>query len=193
MSVDKEEVSAFMDGELARVDRERVARTLCEPGGAGDVWRAYHCVGDAIRGSARLSPDFSRRLAARLADEPVVLAPRAASMSTRSIQRFALPIAATVAAVSLVGWLGWQTFRLPTIEAGIPMAASTPPEGAPIAGVDGQRIGQGRTSAAPEAGVPQGAHDYLFAHEVYSPRAAIQGAMPYVRAVSDPAPRAQAR
>ena len=76
----REALSSLMDGEL---DRPRVA-AACEQwrqsAAARDSWHAYHVIGDALRSddlAAEPSRDraFLQALRARLADEPVVLAP----------------------------------------------------------------------------------------------------------------------
>jgi sigma-E factor negative regulatory protein RseA len=66
----------------------------------------YHLIGDSLRQTSPLSPDFSARIAGQLAKEPTVLAPRRALPSRRPL--IALSVAASVAAVSLVAWVVLQ-------------------------------------------------------------------------------------
>ena len=74
------------------------------------TWVCYHVIGDALRGDrAALRPGSSQRFAARLAAEPTVLAPHAEAPQRAA--RFAWAAAATVAAVSLVGWVAFGTLE----------------------------------------------------------------------------------
>ena len=71
----REYISAFADGELPDADLELALAALRETDGQ-QAWDLYHQIGDALRsepGHAELSPDFSARLADRLAAEPAPL------------------------------------------------------------------------------------------------------------------------
>jgi len=68
-------ISAFADGELPDGDLELALAALREADGR-EAWLRYHEIGDALRAepaAPALSPDFSARLAARLAAEPTPL------------------------------------------------------------------------------------------------------------------------
>jgi hypothetical protein len=78
-------------------------------------------------------------------------------------------LAAGVAAVSLVGWLGFA-----------PQHTSVAP------------LAQGPKPVTKEAkpalvSLPSGTDDYLLAHQAFSPRMSFQGMAGYVRTVSEPA------
>jgi len=72
----REHISALMDGELPDADQELALAALQEPDGQA-AWELYHLAGDTLRTAVvpALSPDFRKRLAARLADEPAPLRP----------------------------------------------------------------------------------------------------------------------
>jgi sigma-E factor negative regulatory protein RseA len=67
----REQISALKDGELSASDIELAFAALHTPDGR-QAWDVYHRIGDVMRaqGAADLSPEFSSRLAARLAAEP---------------------------------------------------------------------------------------------------------------------------
>jgi sigma-E factor negative regulatory protein RseA len=67
----REHISALCDGELSASDIELAFAALHLQDGQ-QTWEVYHRIGDVLRaqGSLDLSPDFSARLAERLAAEP---------------------------------------------------------------------------------------------------------------------------
>jgi sigma-E factor negative regulatory protein RseA len=162
----KDRLSALMDGELDDKSAAEVIRALGSDHEAVRTWRTYQLISDALRESRVLSPDFTARVAARLAAEPTVLAPR--GLQAESRKWFALSAAASVAAISLVGWLAFA-----------PQPAVTP-AAAPVA----QAPVQTKPNIVP---LPTAANDYLLAHQGFSPRVYLQGMAPYVRTVSEQA------
>src|SRR5262249_16329450 len=101
----KDRISVLMDGELDDRSAAQAIDALATEGEARDAWRTYHLISDALGKSRILSAGFSERVAAALAAEPTVLAPRRLGVP-REPRRW-LALAAGVAAVSLVGWLGF--------------------------------------------------------------------------------------
>ena len=165
----KDRISALMDGELDDRSAAQTIDALARDAGALDAWRTYHLISDALGESRVLSAGFTSRVAEALAKEPTVLAPGAAKASPRREPRRWMAMAAGVAAVSLVGWLGFapqQTAVAPVAQAPkvIP-AAETRPATVPL---------------------PSGTDDYLLAHQGFSPRVSL-GMAPYVRTVSEQA------
>jgi sigma-E factor negative regulatory protein RseA len=156
-----EDISRLMDGELDDGDVDAVCGRLQRPDGEA-TWVCYHVIGDALRGSGGLAPGFSQRFAARLIAEPTVLAP---SVRKSRPLPFVWAVAATVAAVTVVGWVALTTLDTPATAiargAGAVRAAHVRPQSVPA--------------------------DYLLAHQEYSPTAQIQGVGPNLRAVSAPA------
>jgi sigma-E factor negative regulatory protein RseA len=170
----KEKLSALIDGEVqsdglsAHLSRLKTDTELRE------AWDIYHLIGDALRGD--LSPGFSRRVAARLSDEPTVLAPQKEITPARRLAWYAMSAAASVAAVSLVVWTALPALhsdsqlvldRVATETEGLVTASSAPvAEIRPI------------VSAAE-------VENYLFAHQPYSHASAMQGVAPYARTIAD--------
>jgi sigma-E factor negative regulatory protein RseA len=161
----KDTISAFMDGELDDKGASEVIDVLGRDEEAFDTWRSYHLIGDALRDGRLLSAGFSARVARQLAGEPTVLAPG----RLRPQPRTWYALAASVAAVALVAWLGFAPQE--TIA---PVARQAPAASAPLA--------QAQPSLVP---LPSGTNDYLLAHQGFSPKVSLQGMAPYVRTVSE--------
>jgi sigma-E factor negative regulatory protein RseA len=156
----REQISRLMDGDLDDVEADAALRELREPQGVA-VWACYHVIGDTLRRTGAPMPGFAGRFAARLDAEPTVLAP-----PPRQSHR--LPpvwaVAATVAAVMVVGWVAVSTLDPQ------PTALARAREAAVV------RSAQGN----PQPVSPE----YLLAHQEYSPTTQIQGVGPYLRSVS---------
>ena len=163
-------ISALMDGELDEGASRRAIDALAGDETALATWRVYHRIGDAMRDSAVLSAGFAARVGERLAAEPALLAPAALRREPR--RRIALSLAASAAAVALVGWLAF---------------APQPQTPAPLA----QAPAAVTATAPTTVPLPSATSDYLFAHQGFSPRVSFQGMAPYVRTVSDEAREAR--
>jgi len=141
----KEQISALMDGELDDRAAGSAIDALASDREAQGAWRTYHLIGDAMRERGiRVSQKSSF------------------SRAPRSRQRFALALAASLAAVALVGWLAFA----PQPQAPQPALAQAPKAPATVP-------------------LPTAANDYLLAHQGFSPRVSLQGMAPYVRTVSE--------
>ena len=168
-----EQLSALMDGELASDETARQIGALKSDATLRQNWVAYHVLGDALRKSPQLSADFTDKVAAQLAAEPTILAPQRKSQATP--RRYAMPLAASVAAVSLVGMLSWQMVRVN--QADMPSAiAARPMTATPVLAVKSP-------PAVPFGGVVS--NPYLLAHQEFSPSYAREGIPAYMRTVSE--------
>jgi sigma-E factor negative regulatory protein RseA len=163
----KDRISAFMDGELDDRAAGEVIDAMGRDGEGRAAWRSYHLIGDALRDSRLLSADFTGRVARQLAAEPTVLRPRRLQPQPRTWYA----LAASAAAVALLGWLAFA------------------PQPSPVAPVAQQAPAVAQAAPAKPALVPlpSGASDYLLAHQAFSPRVSFQGMAPYVRTVSEQA------
>ncbi|MDB5776239.1 MAG: histidine kinase [Herbaspirillum sp.] len=73
----REQISAFVDGELSETQVEVVMAALRTEQGQA-AWNEYHLVGDAARSdetAIAMSPGFMSKLSARLDAEPAIVAP----------------------------------------------------------------------------------------------------------------------
>lgn len=109
-----EQISALMDDEIAVSDAEHLITSIHTSKHASQTWHHYHLIGDAMRGDTTLSADFKHKLMQKLEQEPTVLAPKASQAVISKTQTFKdkLPvkwtIAASFAAVMVVGWMTLQ-------------------------------------------------------------------------------------
>lgn len=160
-----EEISLLIDGELDPARADAVVTRLCRAEGLA-TWVCYHVIGDAVRGVSSRGLD-SKRFVEMFAAEPTVLAPPRRSTAPHAI---ALALAATVAAVSVVGWVALTTMP------------------APVAAIASAR--QAVSVRAADAR-PVVDNEYVLVHQEYSPTNAIQGIGPYLRAVAASEPDAR--
>ncbi len=157
----KENLSAWMDGELSAEQARPLLPQLSRDPGLRAGWDYYHLIGDALRGVQ--GPDLCAKICARLDAEPTVLAPRRSNFAEK-LHWKVLSVAASIAAVAFVGWM-----VLPGGQPDAPqLAAVSAPEVKPVPVPAGE-----------------GANDYLLAHQRYSPSSAMQGVAPYVRTVAE--------
>jgi sigma-E factor negative regulatory protein RseA len=153
--VERERVSALMDGEL-ELDQIPGLERVMKDDDARACWQTYHLIGDVMRGEKPASGQFVARVSAVLAEEPTVLAPKPARPSSAARNRmFALSAAASLAGVALVGWLAFK-------------GGISDPNG----------------SAGDLASDDREVRDYLHAHQEYSPTAGMHGVGAYVRTVA---------
>jgi sigma-E factor negative regulatory protein RseA len=150
-------ISRLMDGELDDTEIEIVCSRLRRPDAVA-TWVCYHVIGDALRSGAMPTPGFADRFAARLAAEPTVIAPGAQRSRPLPVT---WAVAATIAAVSVVGWVANATLD------SSPSAIAKAREASTV------RAAQLRPPAVPT--------DYLLAHREYSPTAPIEGIGPGLR------------
>ncbi|MEW6313448.1 MAG: sigma-E factor negative regulatory protein [Pseudomonadota bacterium] len=164
-----EKISALMDGE-ATEGESRVAFAALMHDEADEAWRTYHLIGDTLRGDAAVgtSAGFNRRFRERLEEEPTVLAPRKSLL--RNVQEHAWSVAASLAAIAVVGWM---------VLGDNPLRPS-----------DNQLAGQMQPvtlaqapQAAPVSANPRQLSPYLLAHQEYAAGSPMQGAA-YIRLVA---------
>ena len=159
----KTRISALMDGELEAHEVRETLDALRRGEELRDRWRDAHLIGEALREESRLAFDVSARIMSALDQEPTVLAPRARTQ--RDWTRPALALAASVAGVAVVAWLGLgpsaelapaaQVVRAPVMVAPVAAAPSTP------------RL-----------------QEYLVAHQAYSPAGPMAGGARNIRTVA---------
>jgi sigma-E factor negative regulatory protein RseA len=164
----KQQLSAMIDDAAADHECESCVKRLKDDPELRAAWDVYHLIGDALRGHT--APEVAARVQQRLAAEPTVFAPRAIAAPRRRAAWYGLSLAASVAAVALVGWIA-----LPLVQpVPQPVAQRSAPATAAI--------------AEPQPGpvpVAHGVGDYLLAHQRFSPSLAIGGIAPYIRSVAE--------
>jgi sigma-E factor negative regulatory protein RseA len=163
-----ENISRLMDGELDAQEFDRFCAEMKSPA-AVETWICYHVIGDQLRGARGVSPRLTARFCAALEAEPTVLAPHFAQSAQRGrtaqVATAAWAVAATLAAVTVVGWTAFSMVDAP------PTAVAKAREAATVRAAQIKPLGDLST-------------DYLIAHQEYSPSTVIQGMGPYLRAVA---------
>lgn len=180
----KDKISALIDDELEGHELERVVTALRDDPEAIETWRMYHLVGDAMRNTGPLSAGFAERFSHRLAQEPIVMAPRRLERKPARARWVALSAAASIAAVALVGWVAFA----PAPGGGglvADQATMARTQQQTVALPDSSRKRNAEVVKAPARTLPGSARDYLLAHQAYSPRASVQGIAPNVQTVSE--------
>lgn len=160
-----EQISALFDGELDAANSERMLQVLRTDPAARASWNECALIGDALRGEADFSKNLLAAVMARIDEEPTVLAPLAQASQKRSPtmrwDRY-LPIAATVAGVAVVAWMGLRS------EMGPAQVASAKPASV------SQRFSANDADRA-----------YLLAHHGYSGAQTVPAVGYYVRTTSE--------
>lgn len=160
----KQDISALMDGELFDDEAEALFDGIKQNPQAQSDWAMYHMVGDALRQPGHFHTGISTALHERLKAEPTVLAPR--SRPRQNMKWFAFSAAASLMGVSLVGWMAMQIGQDSTPRMAMQQqAAAVRP-------------------ASFQANKPA-VNDYLMAHQEFSPGTDEQGAVAYIRTVSE--------
>lgn len=190
-------ISMLVDGELDANESKAMIDALERDDDSRECWRVYHLISDALHDTALRTEGFSARFAERLAAEPTILAP--GRLPAERKRWAALSVAASLAAVALVGWLALAPPApelRPELLPGMPLA-SAPPAGVAVQPASTQPLQpaarqaialQRETPPAPRVPMPRGmANDYLFAHQEFSPGMSLQGMAPYIRTISAPA------
>lgn len=168
--VERERLSALMDGELEESEAETHVRKVAAGNDLRECWETYHLIGDCLRGEGAGCGDISARMRAALEAEPTVLAPqRRPGRSLQRVRMYALSAAATVAGVAVVGWLAFQQTE-PGLNPQFAQIAGSPASLQPV-------------RAAAQVDDPE-VDDYVRVHQEYSPTGAMHGVASYVRTVS---------
>lgn len=187
MQIDEQTLSSVMDGEdttgkaLAGVATNTPSRA---------AWARYHLIGDVLRdNSSAIAPaEFSASIAARIADEPTVLAPRERTRNTmRPVAGFA--IAASVATLAVIGIGRMEPAGMSEPAAAIAVAPSvdavpTPVAAAPAAALTVADPGPAPLELSRDAHPAQRRfNSYLVKFNEQRSNVGVPGVNPYVRIV----------
>ncbi|WP_218352674.1 sigma-E factor negative regulatory protein [Alteromonas lipotrueiana] len=118
MTQQQEKLSAFMDGEL---DSSEILSEIKQDAELQAKWHRYHVIRSGLRKEATVAPtfDITAQVAAALADEPVVIAPKQSMWKRWSGSGKVTPFAkhtgqlAVAASVALAVILGVQQMNQP--------------------------------------------------------------------------------
>jgi sigma-E factor negative regulatory protein RseA len=180
----REQVSAFLDGELPNSETELLLKRLTRDGELRESFGRYALIGEAVRGTSRglLTRGFSGRVNLAIDGELIPanehLPPARGPRWWRPIAGAA--VAASVAAVAVVALQ--QRAVAPTLRSGTPLAAriSAPTQSAAVAPAAREAISYtvpATSPAAPASIAPARLTNYVFAHSRYSSGLAQRGVM----------------
>lgn len=161
------ELSALLDGEIEQHETPAMWLALKADPQVRETWSNYQLIGDALRGETNLSADIVSRVMIRLADEPVVFAPRP-NKQPLSWYRSALAMAASLAGVAVVGWLALAQQLPSNSQTTVARLAPRP---------------QSATVAKSQTTSPS-MQEYLLAHQANAPGLYLQGGAQHIRTVS---------
>lgn len=153
-----------MDGELEDHEVQASFDALRRNEALRGQWRQGHLIGAALRDEGHLDFDVTARVMTALEAEPVVLAPRPRAI--RDWSRPAMALAATVAGVAVVAWLGLGAEPEPSSIAQVTPAPAR--VSAPLA----------QAPSTPRL------QEYLVAHQAYASVGPMAGGARNIRTVS---------
>lgn len=181
-----ETVSALMDGQLQDGEPEAI-RDLIRDESARQAWGRYHLISDCMRGDlpSRMDPRLAERISIALRNEPTVMAPQPSFPRAiiKPIAGFA--IAASVAALAIVGVQLHHDARELQPVAKLASAQLPPlqPEGH-ISLASGHPRTQPARPQLSRGRLNSRLNRYLVNYNEYRNNAAVQGMFPYVRIVA---------
>jgi len=161
-----EQISRLMDGEIDASELDVVCTAL-KGDAAMATWNCYHAIGDALRSETGVTRNIGCAISERLATEPAIIARPPRERAGRA--SWAWAAAATLAAVTVVGWTAYSMV-----------------DEAPAGFAKAREAGTMSASQMRPATVLQ--PDYLLAHQEYAPANALQGVGPYLRDVAASTP-----
>ena len=134
IELNRERVSALMDGQLRSQEFADAVRAACDDADAQESWDTYHLIGDVLRAGAathgHASSDFVVRIQTRLQAESIALVPvagaaaepgsalqapsRQSAANNGSFRWKMVAGFASLAAVAAIGWNSASTVWAPT-------------------------------------------------------------------------------
>lgn len=160
----KTKISALIDGELAAREMHEICDSMHHDDELRCACGAYILIGDALRREPHLATEITGTVLDHLVDEPVVLAPRKFVNSWRKHREWQPPLlalAATLAGVAVVAWLGFSS-------------QSAQQE---------QQLAQQRQPVIAETNAAD-MQEYLIAHQIHSGGVYLNGGTQRIRTVS---------
>jgi sigma-E factor negative regulatory protein RseA len=177
----REQVSAFLDGELPNSESELLLRRLARDGELRESFGRYALIGEALRGgsAALMAKGFAGRVNIAIDGEPAVANAAIAPAHRRHWWR-PLAGAAVAASVAVAAVVGLQQRAVaPTLRSGLALSAQNSPaaplavqaQGAALVQAPREAISYtvpAASVAAPGTMPPARLTNYVFAHSRYS-------------------------
>ena len=183
---DAETLSCLMDGELDPEQAAALIAALCADDELRAEWIAFHLAGDALRSTevaSAHSNSFCMSVAAAIAREPAIVAPRAWTRHGAPLRRYILPGLAVAASAAVIGFVAIPLLRNVDTQAPVQAAAVQAPPAA-VATAEHPDELAARRAAATVANA-RALQAYLAAHRELTTGAAFPRATPYLRTATD--------
>lgn len=158
------ELSALMDDELEIHEESVLWADLKTNPALCRTWQDYKMIGDAIRSERNLDIDITERVMKDITGEPVVLAP--GNLQRRSVANNFLAMAASIAGISIVGWMALMQIES---QNHTPLLAAKQS--------DATVIGETAT-------IPHGMQEYILAHQANTSGLYVHSGTEHIRTVS---------
>jgi len=172
-----EAISSIMDGEQSV--SETLYAELKQNGEVHACWERYHLIRDVLGNHApdKISLGLADRVAAELADEPTVLAPKKShfNFNKKNLMKqvSAVAIVASVATVAIISVQNTQVVR----QEAYSIAKVNPP----LASSAIQQVSSGRKQQDMQSRLD----GYIVNHNEYSVSSRMQGMLPYMRIIGN--------
>jgi sigma-E factor negative regulatory protein RseA len=168
------EISALMDGELEQHAATSLITRLQSDEELQQSWNVYHQIGDCLRREHMHDDALTDKIFAGLQAEPTVLAPRSRTAGFAPI--IATAMAASLATVAVVSWLGYQSSQAPVTVAAKSTLQPSPETSKAVQLKPMVESVALLPNASPVVVSPNQVQDYLFAHQEFSPAAGVMQA-----------------
>lgn len=177
-----EQLSAWCDGELSSEEAEASKLVYPRTPEQRAACELSWLIGDALRGEAPLSGDFTSKVMQALAAEPVVLAPVARAPQARPRQSSHwMAMAAALSGVVVAGWMVASMWSRPAMQTGPVVAQAL----APVAAVSAVQVASNPLSVTGKTQALPANASYLMAHQASSVGAPMADVAHFIRTVSD--------
>ncbi|AGA90591.1 negative regulator of sigma E activity [Thioflavicoccus mobilis 8321] len=175
-------LSALIDGELGVTSLPSLMDALERDPELAGCWERYHLISAALHGEtiSREIRDVAPAVAARLANEPTVLAPAAISRRATPIQlapAAGAALAATAAFLAVFAVPTFVDFNRPANDAAMPAVASNVPS--PQTQPEFMLSDYGSRWHISQPDVENKLDRLLVTHQEYAPASGMKGLLPY--------------
>ncbi|HJW53315.1 MAG TPA: RseA family anti-sigma factor [Burkholderiaceae bacterium] len=183
---DAETLSSLMDGELDPEQAAALIAALCADDELRAEWIAFHLAGDALRSTevaSAHSSSFCMSVAAAIAREPAIVAPRPWMRHGARLRRYILPGLAVAASAAVISFVAVPLLRNANTPALVQAAAVQPPSAAVVTTEHPDELAARRAAAT--VANARALQAYLAAHRELTTGAAFPRATPYLRTATD--------
>lgn len=175
-----ERISVLLDGEMDRTEADMAIAAVCTDTELRRQWHELHRAGDALRSDEVAACDaegFCARVAAAIASEPTVLAPRLARASS-PLRRYWMPGVAVAASIAAIGFIAVPLLRAPET---VSIAKNTAPVAAPLTTEVSASDAAAGKALPTIANARQALGPYLAAHHELTANSVVPRAAVYLR------------